>query len=71
MVESKPAKSQSKQQKAPKDEEMEDEPAAAEGAMITSLCWVSRGFAKAIIDEDENMQEHVVEHSKMLKKLAQ
>jgi len=25
----------------------------AESAMITSLCWVSRGYAKAVIDEYE------------------
>lgn len=55
-----------------KDAEMdgEEEPAGVDGAMITSLCWVSRGYAKAIIDEDENMDEHVAEHAKMVHKLA-
>lgn len=39
--------------KAKKDAEMEGEEQQAEGAMITALCWVSRGYAKAVIDEDE------------------
>ena len=47
-----------------------EEPAGADGAMITALCWVSRGFAKAMIDDDENMEEHVAEHSKIVHKLA-
>lgn len=70
MVESK-SKQPKSSGKEPKEDAGNDEPAGGEGAMITSLCWVSRGFAKAIVDEDENMEEHVVEHSKMIKKLAQ
>ena len=69
------AKSKKKKQitssKPAADTEMEGEQGAAEGAMITSLCWVSRGFAKAIIDEDDQMDENVAQHSKMIKKLAQ
>ena len=49
---------------------MEQDEPQAEGAMITALCWVSRGFAKAVIDEDEHMADNVGEHSKMIKKLA-
>lgn len=55
----------------PKDDDMDEPQAEAEGAMITSLCWVGQGFAKALIDEDENMEEHVAQHSRMIKKLAQ
>ena len=44
----------------------------AEGVMITSLCWVSRGFAKPTLqevnfEEDEKM---IKKHMKMQKKLA-
>jgi hypothetical protein len=56
--------------KAKKDAEMEGDEQQAEGAMITALCWVSRGYAKAVIDEDEQMAENVGKHSKMIKKLA-
>lgn len=59
-----------KASKTKKDAEMEQDEPQAEGAMITALCWVSRGFAKAVIDEDEQMAETVGEHSKLIKKLA-
>lgn len=42
-----------------KDDDMDEPQGEAEGAMITSLCWVGQGFAKAMIDEDENMEENV------------
>ena len=47
-----------------------EEEALVDGAMITSLCWVSRGVAKAQIDEDEEMEQKMAGHSKTLNKLA-
>lgn len=50
-----------KKDKKPKSSKNQDEDVEAEdkqggdGAMITALCWVSRGYAKPSLDEDETM----------------
>jgi hypothetical protein len=45
---------------------------AGEGTMVTALCWVSRGYAKPILQEaDPEMDErNIMAHSRMQKKLA-
>lgn len=45
---------------------------AAEGTMVTALCWVSRGFAKPILQESnpDLDERNIRAHSRMQQKLA-
>jgi len=45
---------------------------AGEGTMVTALCWVSRGYARPILQEadPEADEKNIMAHSKMQKKLA-
>lgn len=53
------------------NEDMENEEEnVGESAMITAICWVGRGYAKPLLDEDDMIDESVGKHSKMIKKLA-
>ena len=36
---------------------------------MSALCWVSRGYAKAELEEYEPNEEEIAEHQKMSKKL--
>ena len=58
-VDKKDKTKKTKKVKAPKVNDDEDEMDEAlddgkmgEGAMITALCWVGRGYAKPVLDED-------------------
>lgn len=42
----------------------------ASQAIITSLCWVSKGYAKANLDEFEPSKQNLSSHAKISKKLA-
>lgn len=39
------------------------------GAMVTSLCWVRRGHAKAILDYQDMDEEELAQQNKMSKKI--
>ena len=45
---------------------------AADGRMVTSVAWVSRGYAKAILEmaDPEEDEKNIMMHSRMQKKLA-
>jgi hypothetical protein len=38
-------------------------------AIISSLCWVRRGYAKALLEEYEPTEEEMSKHQKLSKKL--
>mgnify|MGYP001394565635 CR=1 FL=1 len=46
--------------------------AAADGRMLTALTWVSRGFAKPVLQvaDPEADERQILEHSRLQKKLA-
>jgi hypothetical protein len=45
-----------KSSKKNQDEDVEaEEKQGGDGAMITAICWVGRGYAKPSLDEDETM----------------
>ena len=52
--------------------EQDEAPNAGEGTMITALCWVSRGYAKPMLQEadPEADEANIMEHARMQKKLA-
>jgi hypothetical protein len=39
--------------------------AAAEGAIITSLCWVQRGYANTVMKEYEPTKEELEQYKKV------
>ena len=49
------------------DEEMDDAPL---GTMITALCWVSKGFAKPVIDAYEPDEKILKKHKKLQHKIS-
>ena len=46
--------------------------AAADGRMLTALTWVSRGYAKPVLQvaDPEQDARNIIEHSRLQKKLA-
>ena len=46
--------------------------AAADGRMLTALTWVSRGYAKPVLQtaDPEQDEKNIMKHSRMQKKLA-
>ena len=54
------------------DNDLQAEEMDAEGVMITSLCWVSRGFARATLEEaDFEADDKIIrQHMKMQRKLS-
>ena len=38
-------------------------------AIISSLCWVNRGYAKAMLEEYEPTEQELKKHKKLTKKL--
>ena len=53
-------------------EEGDDKPMIdlAANKMVTAVCWVSRGFAKPVLDAFEHTVESEMEVDKMKKKIA-
>ena len=44
---------------------MAEEGGASEGVIITSLCWVSRGYSAAMIQESEPTKEEILKYKKV------
>ena len=44
--------------------------AATGGAIVSALAWVSRGFAKPVLEEFQPTEEEMVANKKMVKKMT-
>lgn len=50
--------------------EVDDNETVATGAMVTAVCWVSRGHAKPLLDSHELDEKEAQQQAKDVKKMT-